>query len=517
MKSPIIIGTRGSKLALWQAHYTRRILEQLSYNVKLNIIVTKGDRVTLSFNKIEGKGFFTKEIEEALLNESIDLAVHSYKDLPTVSPDGLIIGANSYREDPSDWLIIKKDASVPQKVLSLKTGAVVGTSSARRKAQLLALRPDLQLKDIRGNVPTRLNKIGSDYDAVVLAAAGLKRLELDLSQHIVVPLSVLNCVPAPAQGVLAFQIRANDERMKTVVAHLNNEAVATTVAVERCILNRLGGGCQQPIGVYCRKDANNNYLVWASVAESWNAMPKRIFVQGKDPDLLVEQVLTALNDKQNKRIFISRAIGESDYFKRYLSHFKHEVYATSLLEFSSVTLNGMPQTDWVFFSSKNGVKYFVAKYKDKMQHLQLAVIGSGTQKALEQHGLSPHFVGTDSDDVATIAQQFATLAEGKKVLFPQAEQSMQTIQKTLGKRIHSINLVVYKNKIVKQFDIPPCDILVFTSPMNLQAYCNKYHIAAHQKIVAIGKSTAAALVKLGYNNYILPYAHDELSLADVCF
>lgn len=158
--SQIVLGSRGSDLALWQANYVKSQLEELGYRIKLEIIVTKGDRIQdLSFDKLEGKGFFTKEIEEALISGKIDLAVHSLKDLPTSSPEGLTIGALSYREDPRDVLIINEKAFDFKSAYGLKPGAIVGTSSARRKSQLKALIDGLEIRDLRGNVPTRVKKV----------------------------------------------------------------------------------------------------------------------------------------------------------------------------------------------------------------------------------------------------------------------------------------------------------------------------------------------------------------------
>jgi hydroxymethylbilane synthase len=180
----IIIGSRGSDLALWQAHFVTDQLNALGHEVELKIIETKGDRIQdLSFDKIEGKGFFTKEIEEALLNQEIDLAVHSHKDLETTNPVGLIIGAVSYRENPTDQLLVRKESFDPSKPLQVKKHAIIGTSSARRKSQVIRMREDIQLKDLRGNVPTRVDKLRpGQYDAIILATAGLKRLNLDLSE-----------------------------------------------------------------------------------------------------------------------------------------------------------------------------------------------------------------------------------------------------------------------------------------------------------------------------------------------
>ena len=180
--SEIVIGSRGSDLALWQAHHVKDRLTELGHNVTINIIKTQGDKIQhLSFDKLEGKGFFTKEIEAALLDGSIDLAVHSHKDLETNPPEDLIIGAVSNRANPADLLLIRKASADNSRKWNLKEGAIVGTSSARRKSQMLAYRSDVNLKDLRGNVPTRINKLREkQYDAILLAKAGVDRLELDL-------------------------------------------------------------------------------------------------------------------------------------------------------------------------------------------------------------------------------------------------------------------------------------------------------------------------------------------------
>jgi len=187
----ITIGTRGSDLAMWQANHVKSQLESIGQNVKIQIITTRGDRIQdLSFDKMEGKGFFTKEIEVALLNHDIDIAVHSHKDLETTPPEGLKIAAVSERANPCELLLIRKSAHEPNALWELKKNAVVGTSAARRKSQLLALRLDVEIKDLRGNVPTRIEKLKSgDYDAILLAKAGVDRLNLDLSDLVTVELT----------------------------------------------------------------------------------------------------------------------------------------------------------------------------------------------------------------------------------------------------------------------------------------------------------------------------------------
>ena len=295
----IRIGSRGSKLALWQAEFVRSQLEKLGINTELTIIKTQGDKIQhLGFDKLEGKGFFTKEIEDALLRGDIDLAVHSMKDLPTTSPEGLSVTAVSYREDPADWLILRPETSFTDGILKLKDQAVVGTSSARRKAQLLDFRPDLQLKDIRGNVPTRLNKLREgQFDAILLAAAGLKRLDLDLSDLIVVPMNVREFVPAPAQGVLAYQVNTDDVATRKLLRAIHHSDVSAATNVERKVLRLMEGGCHMPLGAYCEKDEQGNFHLWVAMAAQWNSPVIRLQQSSSTSHLLAEKVVEELKGK----------------------------------------------------------------------------------------------------------------------------------------------------------------------------------------------------------------------------
>jgi hydroxymethylbilane synthase len=262
----IRIGTRGSDLALWQAHHVKHQLEALGQHVSLTIIETQGDKIQdLSFDKLEGKGFFTKEIETALLNNEIDLAVHSHKDLETTPPPGLVIAAVSDREDPSELLLMLPNAKDVEQKWQLKEGAVIGTSSARRKSQLLAHRNDLTVKDLRGNVPTRIRKLREgQYDAILLAKAGVSRLKLDLSDLNVVVLDPLEFVPAPAQGVLGLQIREEDAELAAILNALNDQQTAEKIHIERSVLQNMQGGCQLPLGVYC--DGEKVYVAFSENA-----------------------------------------------------------------------------------------------------------------------------------------------------------------------------------------------------------------------------------------------------------
>ncbi len=282
MDRTLIIGTRGSELALWQANFVKDRLAENNVASELKIIKTQGDRIlNLSFDKLEGKGFFTKELEEELLEGTIDLAVHSHKDLPTENPPGLIIAAVSEREDPSELLLILKDCVDVRQKMSLKYGASVGTSSNRRKAQLLAYRPDFEVKDLRGNVPTRIGKLHNEkYDAIMIAKAGVTRLGIDLSEFHVEVLTPNEIIPAPAQGVLAIQIRENDQELFEVLQALNHLDVAEELRVERTVLKLFGGGCHLPLGCYCRRD-NGVFQVFTSKAETGDDFPDRLFLESR--------------------------------------------------------------------------------------------------------------------------------------------------------------------------------------------------------------------------------------------
>jgi hydroxymethylbilane synthase len=292
------IGTRGSELALWQAKYLQGELEKLGISSSLQIIKTQGDKIQhLGFDKLEGKGFFTKEIEEHLLAGDIDLAVHSLKDMPTEGVKDLVLGAVSYREDPADLLILAPQAVDANSLLRVKKGARVGTSSNRRKAQLLDLRADLVMVDIRGNVSTRLGKIAEGKaDAVMLAKAGLQRLQIDLSAFTVVELHPREFVPAPGQGILTYQTRADNLEVRKLLARLHHTEVGMCSNVERAVLKQMGGGCSMPLGVYCELDSFKNYHVWASYAPAVGHALKKVSMSSATHLDLVQQIVDQLKD-----------------------------------------------------------------------------------------------------------------------------------------------------------------------------------------------------------------------------
>ncbi|HKW41728.1 MAG TPA: hydroxymethylbilane synthase [Gemmatimonadales bacterium] len=250
MKDSLTLGTRGSRLALWQAEWVKVALAQSGVAVALEIIKTRGDaEVDRPLQQLEGKGFFTKEIEDALLDGRIDVAVHSLKDLPTRLPDGLALGAVPRRAGAAEALVTRGGRVAS--LADLPAGAKVGTSSLRRIAQVRYQRPDVTTVALRGNVPTRLRKVkdGRDgLDAALLAAAGLERL--DLGDEIAARLDPLEIMPAPGQGALGLEVRADDARVRATLAPLDDPSSARQIAAERALLAALGGGCQAPVAAY---------------------------------------------------------------------------------------------------------------------------------------------------------------------------------------------------------------------------------------------------------------------------
>src|SRR5687768_1234271 len=251
------LGTRGSELALFQARTVASLLERHSgSSCEIVVIKTSGDRMAeATLSQIGGKRLFVKEIEDALLAGDIDLAVHSSKDMPAVLPDRLEVGAVLPREDARDALVLPASAadfrSLDDIVRVLGRAPRIGTSSVRRSAQLTRLFPGAAFLPVRGNLDTRLRKLDAgDYAALVLAAAGLRRLQH--AGRISTPLPVDACVPAPGQGLIAVEIRAGDNRLTDLVAHIDDPVTALALRAERAVVTRLGGGCQMPIGAYAQ-------------------------------------------------------------------------------------------------------------------------------------------------------------------------------------------------------------------------------------------------------------------------
>ncbi|MFZ1289957.1 MAG: hydroxymethylbilane synthase [Melioribacteraceae bacterium] len=258
-KQKLILGSRGSDLALWQAKFVKKELEKKNKNleVEIKIINTKGDKILdVALSKIGDKGLFTKELEIKLLNNEIDIAVHSLKDLQTEIPKGLKLAAVTKRHDVEDVLISKKKKEA---IFTLKENATVATGSLRRRSQLKHLRPDINIVELRGNVPTRINKfLESNWDAIILARAGVERLKLQKHISSIIPIDQI--LPAVGQGALGIEINEKNKFAENIVKSIHDENTYCAVIAERSLLKKLEGGCQVPIGAFAEVKSNGLYL-----------------------------------------------------------------------------------------------------------------------------------------------------------------------------------------------------------------------------------------------------------------
>ncbi|HEY8346037.1 MAG TPA: hydroxymethylbilane synthase [Symbiobacteriaceae bacterium] len=295
------VATRGSQLALTQTRWVVDRLREVCPDVAFDIVTfkTTGDKVlNVALSQIGGKGLFTKELEEALLDGRADIAVHSLKDMPTELPEGLKLGCVPQREDPRDVLITRDG----RRLADLPPGARVGTSSLRRLAQFRAMRPDLEYVPIRGNVDTRLRKLDEgQVDALVMAAAGLQRM--GLAHRITEYLDPAICLPAPGQGALAIEIRAGDDAIGQMVARIHDEAAAVEVRAERALLAKLQGGCQVPVGVLAERRGDSLRLQGLIAAPDGSQVIRHAAEGPADaPEQLGEAVAQWLLDHGGRRI-----------------------------------------------------------------------------------------------------------------------------------------------------------------------------------------------------------------------
>ena len=291
------IGSRGSQLALWQANHIAGLLRDRGHEIDLEIIKTTGDKILdVALAKVGTKGMFTKEIEEALLERRVDLAVHSLKDLPTELAPDFAIAAITRRENPRDAFLSRHFESIDD----LPAMARVGTSSLRRQAQLKALRPDLKVFPLRGNVDTRLRKLeDGEYDAIILASAGLNRLGLTKRIRTILPPEIM--CPAAGQGALGIEIRAGDRAVADHLTFLNDDDTRQAVLAERALLNQLGGGCQVPIGAFAEV-RHGEVLLHGLVARPDGSTLLRESRSGRDPEALGIEVGKSLLERGGREI-----------------------------------------------------------------------------------------------------------------------------------------------------------------------------------------------------------------------
>lgn len=513
MKDRLVIGSRGSDLALWQAHFLQRSLRDIGVGSDILIIKTQGDQIQhISLEKLEGKGFFTKEIEDALIAGTIDVAVHSHKDLPTASTPGLTIAAVSYREDPSELLLIRKERADATLFWQLPYQAKVGTSSARRAVQLQFFRSDIQCADIRGNVPTRIQKLrDGHYDAILLAAAGVQRLQLPIDDLVALKIQPQHFIPAPAQGVLAYQCRDNDAQVLEILSKLHQQDVAATIAVERKVMQLFNGGCHMPLGVYC-EEQHGELVAWATQTSDRSKEPRRLFMRSHDADTLAQQIFTTLQRHANRRILFTTDETSAASALRVIAAAGDHGFATSFVEIESLPFQFDGEGDWLFFTSKNGVREFFRVAVQIPKHFKIAAFGQETAKEIFATGAHVDFIGDGRVD--EVSRQFEALGSGEHIVFPCALHARTELHNAIAVYARTTVLPVYLNAITSA-PAQQVDIVACTSPMQAEGFLSANPGPRRERFVAIGDTTASYLKQQGIDPVYISPQPSILSMAEL--
>ncbi len=517
----IRLGTRASELALWQANRVRdRLLAEEGVEVELIKISTEGDRVRdRPLRELAGSGFFTKEIERALLDDEIDLAVHSHKDLALAAPDGLVIVAVPPRAALHERLLIHADAHDPGGgLLPVASGARVGTGAPRRREQLKVLRPDLDVVDLRGNVPTRVERVRSArLDAVVLAAAGLDRLALDTAGIVVVDLEPDVFVPAPAQGALGIEVRATDTELVALCGRrLHDVDTSLVVEAERLVLAKAGGGCHLPLGVtVARGEDDESGPTWIAHAflgpgHPEEGAPARWAIgHGGSPLLAATEVWRSLATCQptgrgplgGRRVALvgSGEEGGRGKLAERLPALGAEVVFERVLAFEDTkapTLSGLlgrlGQGDAVVCTSQEAARRLADH--SVPQGALIAAVGPATAAALKAIGWTPGLVG--SGGAADLARRLE-IEPGHTVVFPCAEQARPELPKVLAERgVKVESVAVYRT--VEAEDVERADDVdarVYMSPSAVHSAVSLGHEDGVEGVarLGLGQATCDAL------------------------
>lgn len=518
------IGTRGSDLALWQAHH---IAERLAVEVETEIVVlqTRGDRIDdIPLTEVPGKAFFTAEIERALIDGEVDLAVHSHKDLPTENPPGLTVAAVPARGPAEERLLILPAAHDPDGVLlPLVRGARVGTSSPRRAEQLLALRPDLRIESLRGNVPTRVRKLhDGQHDAILLAAAGLQRLQLDTSDLRVFTLPPNLLVPAPAQGALAVQVRADDASTHDVCRRLlHDEPTAERIEAERMLLTRAGGGCNLPLGAYVEAVPAVNGGATRAVAMGFlgadhpraGYLARWVRATADTPAAAVDAAMEALErggptfagPLAGLRVTLVGAADDAQGSRlgRRLTGLGARVLHEAVLSVEDLDvpelaerLAGLNAGDVLAVTSRHAARRLAGL--SVPAGVIVAAVGPATAEALTQVGLAPDAVGQSG---ARALAESLELKQGARVLFPCAESARTDLTDALVARgVQVERLVLYRTvNAAHGKPLREADARVYMSPSAVKfSRASGRELNAGQPLrVAIGETTAVALAEHG--------------------
>lgn len=540
------VGTRGSLLATTQTDMVIRELEELfSYfpvfdfdkyhpdrSIERVIIETSGDRRRESLLEIGGQGVFTKELEYALLEGRIDVAVHSLKDLPSTLPEGLMLAATPTRAAVQDVMITR--SGVPWE--ALPQGAVIGTGSLRRRAQLLAVRPDFQMKDIRGNVDTRLAKLErGDYDAIVLAAAGLERLGKTLPNAFDLPLEIM--LPAPAQGILGLECRADDIATRIILQEINDKFTRDCAFAERAVLRRFGMGCRLPIAAYATSTGWES-LTTTITARVIDITGKKQFDVTKSGPRDQSEALGAMAAEElfqqgamqmvplwGKKVVVTRPRAQAQSFIARLESLGATVLALATIEIVppvddyaalDAAIATLEQYDWLVFTSANGVNHFwerlthAGKGISDLGHLHYASVGEVTAEALATHGINPQVLPETyvAEELIAIFSQYSL--EGTRMLMPRADIARQVLPDALTAMGAEVTAVDAYRTIAPSLDPATIrllgqgvDVLTFTSSSTVRNFVAQIGEAIAQKLAAtaivavIGPITAQTAHEVG--------------------
>lgn len=474
---------------MWQAHFTKRQIEEHGGTVELIIISTQGDRIqNVAFDKMEGKGFFTKEIESALLENRIDIAVHSHKDLETTSPEGLCIAAVPARGPVEDVLIMHRSKRDDRTPLCIARQTIVGTSSHRRRAQLQTLQPDLDIVPLRGNVPTRVEKLRTGaYDAIVLARAGIERLELDLSDLYVHVLPVSQFVPAPAQGALGIQMRDTDSRLAWISSVLNDDATHDNIERERSVLRELEGGCMLPFGAHVMQERLRCFL---ETPDGPRLSEVRLDMHASIEET-TGHALARLTNSLEGTVFLSKDAGKWPIFESLAQAAGLKTVGHSLIHINAMEVQwpvSPENTDWLWLHSPSAieaVKHLIPDFPGKV-----ACAGKGTAAALAlANGHQPHWVGNGSPEKTHLDFAAILKVNESRVFVPHSDRSMSRWAE-LTEPDRTIAWCAYHTTL-QPASLPQHDVAVITSPSQWEAYTASENQSL--RIVTLGASTAAAV------------------------
>ena len=560
-KNRLVVGSRKSGLALWQTEHVIGRLQRAWPDVVLEIrtYTTEGDdNVETALPEIGGKGVFTTRLEQALAAEEIDLAVHSLKDLPVETGREFTIGAVTSRTDPRDCLVARNAWTLA----TLPRGAVVGTSSLRRQGQLLARRPDLFVKPIRGNVDTRVRKVlDGEYDAALLAAAGVTRLGLDA--HVTEWIPADTILPAPGQGALAVQCRTGDKETLIRLAAIDEPGVRAAVEAERAFLQHLGGGCSAPIAAYARPEKGRLFMTGLVAspdgghvvrvedeAEDGRVLAWRLAVRALDEG--AQSILTEFRGRTSsagsaahgvlagRRVVVTRARAEAEPLCEHLAALGATPICAPAIRIEPVddlrslddAIAGIASFDWVVFTSADAVEIFFQRWTHagrtpaNLRGIKLAVVGPVTARALAAWGAQPDFVPDEFAGDA-LAEELAVVP-GERVLLPRAEIARHETVEILERRGATVVVLPIYRTVAAEMDATVIedirrgvDAVLFTSGSTVQHFMNimRQHdpgfvFPAHARIMCIGPVTASAAREAGLRVDSVAQVHTTEGLVD---